>query len=138
MLHITLEKLANAHCTSTVCTVYTHTVHTVCLLPTCLLHSLNRSHVHCARQFPPIKQRRQFALASVSILLLWYRGFRDTIRFSSWYYTKIRKAWTKSWSIMNQYVQYLAIPATLHFLSNSAFFKISIQPLKLFTLWKNK
>ena len=33
------------------------------------------------------------------------------------YYTKITNS-THSWSIMNQSVQYLGIPATLHFLSN--------------------
>ena len=55
MLHIKLEKLANAYCTSTVCTVYTHTVHTVCLLPTCLLHSLNTVEAMCIvhGNFPP-------------------------------------------------------------------------------------
>ena len=34
---------------------------------------------------------------------------------SSWYYTKIGKAWINSSSIMNQYVQYLRIPDTLTF-----------------------
>ena len=50
MLHITLEKLANAHCTST---VYTLCVHTHCtpLTPTCLLHAV-LIEAMCAEIFP--------------------------------------------------------------------------------------
>ena len=46
-------------------------------------------------------------------------GFRDTTRNSSWYYTKIGKAWTNSCRITNYFVLYLGIPSALHFLSNS-------------------
>ena len=42
-------------------------------------------------------------------------GFWDTTRYSSWYYTKIVKAWTNSCCVTNYFVKHLEIP--LRFIS---------------------
>ena len=52
--------------------------------------------------------------------MLW--EFRDIAQKSSWYYTKIGKAWTNLCSITNYFVYYIVIPAAINFLSNIAGF----------------
>ena len=54
---------------------------------------------------------RKWLVAGISIY--------STTRVSSWYFTKIGKAWTNSFSIMNQSAQSLGIPTFLHFMFNS-------------------